>query len=176
MSFTPEQQAAIDAEVQRLAGEQQGGAQFTPWKNAKGFALSNSLRAFGGSQFNNPLAATPQANPAAQPDKPSTDGTQGFGQVFKNPEINSAAVGLAGGMNDADSIALMEMGNHRSLASSGGGVMSPFEAAANGLKQGIGTYNLLKTQKTKQSALAAMLRQMGGTDKPEEISDPEAGA
>lgn len=97
-----------------------------------------------------PGAQTPYA-------KPGTQG-MGFGDIMHDEKANKAAQDAASVIDDGTALGLMELGNNSNLAARGGGVMSPFEAAANGLKQGIGTYALLGGIEKKKGAIGSLLR------------------
>lgn len=111
------------------------------------------------AQRNGGQMALPGAQPA---------GMQGFGDIRKDAASNQAAQDIAGATDDALGGALM-MGNGTNLAASGGGVMSPFEAAANGLKTAVGMGMIGKNIKSKQNAIKSLLR------KPEPTGLPSDG-
>lgn len=83
-------------------------------------------------------------------------GEMGFGQIFNDPRLNDASVNLAGNMGYDTSAALMAMGRPQAVPY--GGKKAWSEAAAEGLKTGLGVYNMLRTQKDKQTAMAEQLR------------------
>lgn len=89
-------------------------------------------------------------------------GEMGFGDVMHDEKANKAAQDAASVIDDGTALGLMELGNNSNLAARGGGVMSPFEAAANGLKQGIGTYSLLSGIEKKKGAIGSLLRKKEG--------------
>lgn len=83
-------------------------------------------------------------------------GEMGFGQIFNDPRLNDASVNLAGNMGYDTSASLMAMGRPQAVPY--GGKKSWAEAAAEGVKTGLGMYNMLRTQKDKQQAMAEQLR------------------
>lgn len=95
-------------------------------------------------------------------------GMQGFGDIAKNPQANQAAQDLAATTDDALGGAMM-MDKGTNLAAAGGGVMSPFEAIANGAKTALGGALIAKNMKSKQSAIKSLLR------KPEPAGLPSDG-
>ena len=83
-------------------------------------------------------------------------GEMGFGEIFSDPRLNQAGENLAGNIGYGDAMTMMALGRSRDVPY--GGKLSPWQAAADGLKQGIGMYNFIKTQKDKQQAMAEQLR------------------
>lgn len=83
-------------------------------------------------------------------------GEMGFGEIFADPRLNQASENLAGNMGYDTSAALMAMGRPQAVPY--GGKKSWAEAAAEGVKTGLGMYNMLRTQKDKQTAMAEQLR------------------
>lgn len=98
--------------------------------------------------------ATPGApkTPGVTPNQTADEGMMGFGKVNKELLANSA-----GGMDDKIAFGLMNSGTDN-LAGGGGLIAqkSPFAAAADGLKQGLGTYGMLSTMKSKRDTAAAL--------------------
>lgn len=88
---------------------------------------------------------------------PGATGMQGFGDIKSSPEANQAAQDLAGTTDDALGGAMM-MDKGTNLAAAGGGVMSPFEAIANGAKTALGGALIAKNMKSKQNAIKSLLR------------------
>ena len=90
----------------------------------------------------------------------ASNGFAGFGDITKNPAANEAAQEMAGLTDDALGGGMM-MDKGTNLAASGGGVMSPFEAAANGAKTALGGALLAKNMNGKQNAIKSLLRKPG---------------
>ena len=88
--------------------------------------------------------------------KKTTDGMRGFGEIFNDPRLNQASENLAGNIGYGDALTMMALGKPTQVPY--GGKLSPLQAASDGLKQGIGMYNFIKTQKDKQQAMAEQLR------------------
>ena len=99
------------------------------------------------------------ALPGATP--PAQAGMMGFGDIKSSPGANQAAQDIAGTTDDALGGALM-MGNGTNLAASGHGVMSPFEAASNGLKTAVGMGMIGKNMSAKKNAIKSLLRKPEG--------------
>lgn len=83
-------------------------------------------------------------------------GEMGFGEIFNDPRLNQASENLAGNIGYGDAMTMMALGKPTQVPY--GGKLSPLQAASDGLKQGIGMYNFVKTQKDKQQAMAEQLR------------------
>lgn len=96
----------------------------------------------------------------ANPDAKNMQGMMTMDEIMSDPEKNKAAADEAEGMDDATALGLMEMGQNKTVNGGGGlvGKMSPWEAAANAMKQGMGTYNMIKTQKAKSNSIKAMMK------------------
>lgn len=90
-------------------------------------------------------------------------GFSGFGDIKTSPEANQAAQDLAGATDDAIGAGLM-MDKGTNLAAAGGGVMSPFEAMANGAKTALGGAMLGQNIKAKKSAISNLLRKKSSAE------------
>lgn len=97
-----------------------------------------------------PVAA-PTATSAPAAAAPEASGMMGFGNIMQSPEAWQAGMDLATLRSDAANQNMMKMGEPRNIPY--GGKMSWVEALNNGVKQGIGMYDYLKTQKAKANAL-----------------------
>lgn len=95
--------------------------------------------------------ALPGATPNAQA------GMMGFGDIKSDPGANQAAQDIAGTTDDALGGDLM-VGSGSNIAASGHGVMSPFEAAANGLKTAVGMGMIGQNMSAKKNAIKSLLR------------------
>lgn len=97
-------------------------------------------------------------------------GMQGFGAVNKAaiPDMDKAAIESAGNMSELGSLGLMKMGQPEAVPY--GGKKSPWQAANEGLQQGLGVYNLIKSQQSRQAtakALAKYLNNGAGSQTPD---------
>ena len=70
--------------------------------------------------------------------------------------MDAAALNQAGGMDDEMAAGLMNTGMNRTVPY--GGKLSPFQAANDGLRQGMGMYNMLETQKSKRASADAVTK------------------
>lgn len=100
---------------------------------------------------------------------PRKTGTQGFGQIFNDAEMNRLAAERAGAMNTENSLAMMAMGRPRDIPY--GGKKSWMEAANEGLKQGLGMYQMLGNLGSKKKAMAEMLRAYDDKYNPKPMAD-----
>lgn len=117
----------------------------------------------GGTQF------TSQAPSASKPTAPTPPTIQGL--MSADPALLQAGENAASSLSPRNSMSLMGMGASAPTPGGGGLIArkSPFESAADGVKTGMGMYNLLSTQKAK----ADMLRKMAGIGG---MGNPMAGA
>lgn len=81
---------------------------------------------------------------------------RGFGQIFNDPALNQASTDLAGTTGYDNALNMMALGKEQAVPY--GGKKSWLAAANEGLKQGIGMFNFINTQKMKQQAIAEQLR------------------
>lgn len=135
MALSPQDQAMLDELIAR--------------QNGRGSNQQFASQAPGATQPSAPSA--PQQPPTLQ------------GLMSQDPSMLEAGADAAGAMSPRNSMALMGMGVS-SPTPGGGGLIarkSPFESAAEGVKTGMGMYNLLNTQKAKSDALRKMAG-MGG--------------
>lgn len=95
--------------------------------------------------------------------------SQGFGEIFNDAEANRLAAERAGAMNTENSLALMALGRPRDVPY--GGKKSWAEAANEGLKQGLGMYEMLNNLETKKKAMAQMLRSYDEKYNPQPMAD-----
>lgn len=100
---------------------------------------------------------------------PRAAGTQGFGEIFNDAEMNRLAAERAGAMGTENSLALMAMGRPRDIPY--GGQKSWMEAANEGLKQGLGMYQMLGNLGSKKKAMAEMLRAYEDKYNPKPMAD-----
>lgn len=82
--------------------------------------------------------------------------------------MDAAALNQAGGMDDEMALALMNSGNNRTVPY--GGKLSPFQAANDGLRQGMGMYNMLETQKSKRASADALTKYLRAKNAPGAIA------
>lgn len=140
-----------------------GTYQYNPRAKRKSYAELSALA-------NNKLAAKPAAPvpaaaaptaPAAAPAPaaigapvPEQEGMQGYGKILKamnSPEAWEAGMQAGMARNDLASLGMMKQGAPAPVPY--GGKKSWAEAAAEGLKTGIGMYDYLNSQKAKANAL-----------------------
>lgn len=99
-----------------------------------------------------PAPAAAAANAAAT--QPEQEGTMGYGKILKamnSPEAWEAGMQAGMARNDLASLGMMKQGAPAPVPY--GGKKSWAEAAAEGLKTGIGMYDYLNSQKAKANAL-----------------------
>lgn len=101
--------------------------------------------------------------------QPRKGGVQGFGEIFNDAEMNRLAAERAGAMNTENSLAMMALGRPRDIPY--GGKKSWMEAANEGLKQGLGMYEMLGNLDSKKKAMAEMLRAYDEKYNPKPMTD-----
>lgn len=108
---------------------------------------------------------TSQAPSSSQPTAPTAPTLQSL--MSQDPAMLEAGADAAGAMSPRNSMTLMGMGASAPTPGGGGLIArkSPFESAADGVKTGMGMYNLLNTQKAKAEALRKMAG-IGGSPMP----------
>lgn len=121
---------------------------------------------------------TPEQEAAILALNAKQQGAQGFGKVNKSPqvlkaedEMNLAAIAASNNLDDADSLAMMNTGMNRVVPY--GGKLSWAQALNDGVRQGMGMYNMLSTQESKRKqaeAMANYLRAKGQNDVQKPIS------
>lgn len=104
-----------------------------------------------------------------QPTTPRVKGMQGFGEIFNDAEMNRLAAERAGAMNTENSLAMMALGRPRDIPY--GGKKSWAEAANEGLRQGLGMYEMLGNLDSKKKAMAEMLRAYDEKYNPKPMAD-----
>lgn len=119
----------------------------------------------------------PVGAPAAAAVGGNTPGMMGFGDVMQSPEAWQAGADLATLRSDGANQNMMKMGEGKAVPY--GGELSWAEALNNGVKQGIGMYDYLSSQKAKANALRkfeGLFNKRADQQKEAELFSPGRGS
>ena len=123
----------------------------------------------------------PIQNPVTQAPAPvDPEGMMGYGKILRamnSPEAWEAGLEAGTARSDASAQNMMKLGAPRQMAY--GGRMSWAEALNNGLKQGIGMYDYMQSQKAKANALRKyqdIFSKLDAQQKEKEIFSPGRGS
>lgn len=133
-----------------------------------------------------PSMAKPAAPQSIAPQNPTfgattpQEGMMGYGQILRamnSPEAWEAGMEAGLARSDASAQRMMQMGEPRNIPY--GGKMSWAEALNNGIKQGMGMYDYLQSQKAKANALRKyqnIFDKMNAQQKEAELFSPGRGS